>query len=167
MTHEGPEYGKLGGTHTEEVDYIGGTSTYDNLRNHDDTWNGGRGLWVTWTDGYNQKHKVTLKDKTDEFTVLFPVSGKDVNWYNGPDQQWDRTGFDALCTWAQVKFFYATSNWTQNHGIRIHLKGYSGIKCRDVDWDRVRKGLDAGKTITEIAKDLAEIGGKAATGGAV
>ena len=151
MAHEGVDYGNLGGAHTADVDYIAGTETYDNLRNSDSSWNGQNGLFVKWTDGFNQKHVVRLFSKTDEITLIFPVSGKEVNWYHGPQERHDRTGFDALCNWVQVKFFYV------NHGIRINLKGYSNIKSRDVDWDRVEKGLKLGKDLMQIVKDGAAI----------
>lgn len=151
MTHEGPNYGDIGEAHTADVDYIAGTETYDNLRNCNSTFNGSEGLFVKWTDGFNQKHVVRLHSKSDVVTVIFPVSGTDVIWINGIDGRRDRTGFDALCTWVQVKFFYVDSDWLNNHGIRLNLKGYSNIKSRNVDWDRVEKGLKAGKNIMQIA----------------
>ena len=155
MAHEGPKYGHIGEARTAGVDYIAGTETKDKLRNRDSSWNSGKGLFVKWTDGFDQKHVVRIHNKTDEVTVVFPVSGKGVNWYNGVNEKKDHTGFDALCQWVQVKFFYVESDWANNHGICAHLKGYSKIQCRDVDWERVKKGLEAGKDVAEIAAEIA------------
>ncbi len=149
MTHIGPDYSKLGGAQMADCDLI--RNTQDSLRNKDMSWNGDAGLFVKWTDGFNQKHTVRLHGKSDEITLIFPVSGKQVNWYNGFNEQGDCTRFVAQCNWVKVKFFHVDSDWINNHGIRIHLKGYSNISSRSVDWDRVEKELKAGKDITEIS----------------
>ena len=153
MTHTGPSYGDLN-TRLDQKDYIGGSSTYDNLWHKDSGWP----IWVEWTDRFNQKHKVVLKNASEEVTVWFPCGGKAVNWHHSGGT--DRTGFDVLCNWCKVKFWHVNSNWVKNHGIRVHYQGYTNASTgfRDVDWDRVKKGLDAGKTVADILKELVEAG---------
>ena len=106
-------------------------------------------IWVTWTDRFNQKHKVTFTDPTQEATVYFPVSGESVNWYHGGGH--DITEFDAQTTWVEVRFRHVESSLVQNHGIQVHLRGYKGASTgrKDVDWDQLMRGLNAGKTVAE------------------
>lgn len=151
MSHIGARYGDLG--RLEMKNYIEGTSTFDNLRQS------GWPLWVKWTDRFNQLHKVTINNASDEVTVYFPAGGKAVNWNHKGGQ--DRTGFDAETTWVEVKFWYIASDFFNDHGIRVHLRGYKSVNTGtySVDWDRVKKGLDAGKTVADIAASGAKLAG--------
>ena len=127
-------------------DCITETSTFDNLRHRDMGWP----MWVTWTDRFNQKHKVTFTDSTQEVTVYFPAGGKSVNWHHSGGN--DITRFVADTTWVEVRFWYIGSDWINNHGIRIHLEGYRSASTgrSDVSWDQVQRGLNVGKTVAQI-----------------
>lgn len=114
--HDGPNYSDM--AKLELNTYIYATSTFGNLRHRDMGWP----LWVTWTDRFNQKHKVTFTDPTQEVTVRFPAGGKSVNWYHSGGH--GITSFDAETTWVEVRFWYVGSDWFNNHGIRVHLRSF-------------------------------------------
>ena len=94
--------------------------------------------------------KITFMNSTQEVAVYFSAGGDSVNWDHSGGN--DITSFDADTTRVEVRFWYIGRTLTKNRGIRFHLKAYRGVSTGlcDVNWDQVRRGLNAGKTVAQI-----------------
>jgi len=115
-------------------DWIVGEETFDTCRFAS---TGELPLVLTFEDGDDLVHKVTIEAEDDEYTIAFPVDSYEIKW-RGDEE--DRTKIKG--NGAQVTFSYEASGWLNSHGIRVKTVSMKGPAKSMYDDGVMVKGED-------------------------
>ena len=101
---------------------------------------------VTWTDRFNQRHRVML-GRGESVTVVFPIAyGGSWTWY---DDDKERTGFNEAVSWVEATFSYNDGD------LEIRSTGHRSIPATESEFQPLFQFL--GDRIKDL-KDLIDSG---------
>ncbi|CAE8598267.1 unnamed protein product [Polarella glacialis] len=113
---------------------------------------------ITFTDGVDILHKVTVSEDSGDFQILLKVPDlvksstmlssehKRLKWYySGTMYSKIITHLPANCTVAECKFRFEPSTFIHNHGIHITVVGYELLDQTDEFWGPLRQEFQEGR----------------------